>query len=474
MTSRPRASSDSPTAGSARSASVSSRETSRKSPSPLRHRRPGPGGAPCGATRAQLSRPYQGDNRTGGSTPPPRPVGDRLGQRGDLFVGLHRCFGEVPRPMLGPLDRRLWQSDVRSAALVPRREPHDPGANERVSEHEPMRGFVDLHQPGLLRRAKSQQFGVPGGGSQDAELAAAVQHCEQQQRSGRDRQVGDAGGEQVLDATVRGSNRGGVGCAIPRHPFNARANSSRANGLRSASASRRVRTRGASIGNRSCNKSLAAASSNGPNSWVGAAPPSKKVCTSEGVAARNPTRLTERRRATKLSTSVVERSSHCRSSTTTRTGHASAACSSGPSAAFRRHQPAPRRAVALAEAERRGQRLAVQFVESIKLADQGHQQLVQPGEGHVGFELDPPRPAGPECRPPSPRRQRGSAAPSCPFPAPRRSPARCQRAQPDRGTTRSAPTPRLARAGPHECCRTNHHGCSTRRPPGMGARTRAQ
>ncbi|HET6833584.1 MAG TPA: hypothetical protein VFH30_06930 [Acidimicrobiales bacterium] len=163
----------------------------------------GPGQAtpPVGATRAQLGRPYQGGNRSGGITPPPRPVGDRREQRGDLFVGLHRCFGEVPRPMLGPLDRRLCQSDVRSASLVRGREPHDTRANERVSEHEPTRGFVDLHQPGLLRRGKSPQFGVPGGGSQDAELAGAVQHREQQQRSGRHWEVRDTGGEQVLHAT---------------------------------------------------------------------------------------------------------------------------------------------------------------------------------------------------------------------------------------------------------------------------------
>ena len=103
--------------------------------------------------------------------------------------------------MLGLLDRRLRQSDVGSASLVPGRESHDPGANERVPEHEPTRGLVDLHESRLLRRGKCQQFGVPGGGSQDAQLAGAVQHREQQQRSGRRRQVGDAGGKQVLHAT---------------------------------------------------------------------------------------------------------------------------------------------------------------------------------------------------------------------------------------------------------------------------------
>ncbi|HET6833585.1 MAG TPA: hypothetical protein VFH30_06935 [Acidimicrobiales bacterium] len=37
----------------------------------------------------------------------------------------------------------------------------------------------------------------------------------------------------------------------------------------------------------------------------------------------------------------------------------------------------------------------MQFSESIKLAEQGHEQLVQPREGHVGFELDPLGPQDP-------------------------------------------------------------------------------
>ena len=108
---------------------------------------------------------------------------------------------------------------------------------------------------------------------------------------------------------------------------------------------------------------------------------------------------------------------------------------------------ARRRAVAVAEAERRGQRIAVQFVESIKLADQGHDQLVQPVEGRVGFELDPLGPQDPRA---ARRRRVGSVVQQRRLAYPRiPDDHQCAASeQPDRGTTRSAPTPRLARAGP--------------------------
>ena len=177
--------------------------------------RPGETAAPVGVTGAQLGRPYQGGNRTGGIAALQRALRCCFEQAGYLLVGPDARLGEVPCAALGVLALPVRQCEVRLAPLVPCGEGHDPRSSEWVPEHHTTSVLVDGDESRSFRGGEIQQLGVSGSGAQDVELSGAVQHREQQQGSGGRREVGDPRCEQGLQAV---GEREDVGQRVPNVP----------------------------------------------------------------------------------------------------------------------------------------------------------------------------------------------------------------------------------------------------------------
>jgi len=113
-------------------------------------------------------------------------------------------------------------------------------------------------------------------------------------------------------------------------------------------ASERIRWRIAAprVGKRASTSWPAASSSSGFSSISGSPARSKKLSSPDRNAPRTPTRAPTRRRATNPNTSALARSSHGRSSITTRTGRATAAWRNSVRVALDTTRPVRRHALA--------------------------------------------------------------------------------------------------------------------------------
>jgi hypothetical protein len=133
-----------------------------------------------------------------------------------------------------------------------------------------------------------------------------------------------------LSGSVRGS-----GCSGELPPrLTAAGSSSRARGLPCASERIRWRIAGPRVGKCAATSRLAASSSSGRSSSSASPTVSKKLSSPDRDAPSTPTRLPARRRATNPNTSALARSSHGRSSITTRIGRAAATWRNSARVAF--------------------------------------------------------------------------------------------------------------------------------------------
>ena len=376
------------------------------------------------------------------------PLGGSVELGGDLLVGRRGGPGTMPRPAVGIEHRigRVGDGAMRLPQLEHARRAQGGGAHQRMAEPDVTRRSRSTPRPRRPppRRARCPSLSI----ARQSRIASPVGSTAAVRSRRRVSAPSGVSRRMKLSSTRLAS---GIVAGSPNPPASSagvkpRGSSSSAKGLPRVSATIRSRTT-ASSGPTSAPSSRLRASPSPSPSICSSGRPRKCWSSATGRAAN--TRATDsasRRRATNASICAETGSSHCASSTRQTTGlllgdrRQQAEHRQPHEEAVRRRPPA--------QAERRGQRLALRAGKAVEMVQHRRAELMQAGERELDLGL-----VARHARDPTRRRALragGSAAPSC-----RRLP---RRAGPAPGSAPPARSPPARSSVSHSLPRPNNAG----------------